>query len=263
MSLRLRIGFLLFLLLTPLAPIANEPFPYRSHYQDLDIISLSELRRQFDVSVLVDVRSSLEFSTLHIVNAVHIPLSNMGFVSSVQLLIQAFPEKQIVVYCNGHTCEKSYQAAQKLVQKGTHSKVFDGGVFDWVSEYPQLSVLMGESPVDAKNMISNADFQRHQLDVDAFVVASRSAHLIDIRDHFQRTLRHDMKNSRTIPIDRMLRILKSGLFKDKPLYIMDAVGRQVRWLQFHLEKEGYTKYYFLKGGVRALYNTDIPSSSGN
>jgi hypothetical protein len=30
---------------------------------------------------------------------------------------------------------------------------------------------------------------------------------------------------------------------------MDAVGKQVEWIQYYLESEGYTNYYFLDKGV--------------
>mgnify|MGYP003502318962 FL=1 len=40
-----------------------------------------------------------------------------------------------------------------------------------------------------------------------------------------------------------------GEFKGNQLLIMDAVGKQVEWIQYYLEAGGYTNYYFLDKGV--------------
>ena len=40
----------------------------------------------------------------------------------------------------------------------------------------------------------------------------------------------------------------------KRLYaeVVDQVGKQVRWLMYHLEDKGYKDYAFLKGGATAV-----------
>ena len=48
---------------------------------------------------------------------------------------------------------------------------------------------------------------------------------------------------------RLVSLVKKGEFKNKQLLIFDAVGKQVRWLQYHLEDGGYSDYYFLAKGV--------------
>ncbi|NIQ96147.1 MAG: sulfurtransferase, partial [Desulfuromonadales bacterium] len=54
---------------------------------------------------------------------------------------------------------------------------------------------------------------------------------------------------RSIPSDRLVKLLKQKKFRDGSLLITDAVGKQVRWLQYHLEDNGYTSYAFLDKGV--------------
>lgn len=39
--------------------------------------------------------------------------------------------------------------------------------------------------------------------------------------------------------------------RNKKLLIYDAVGKQVRWLQYLLEKNNVTGYYFMKGGIKS------------
>ena len=47
----------------------------------------------------------------------------------------------------------------------------------------------------------------------------------------------------------MVDLINKGEFKDKQLLILDAVGKQVEWLQYHLEAKGYSNYLFLEKGV--------------
>lgn len=52
------------------------------------------------------------------------------------------------------------------------------------------------------------------------------------------------------PFDRLIKnIIGKETFKDQTLLIFDQVGKQVRWLMYHLEATGYTKYYFLADGA--------------
>ena len=45
--------------------------------------------------------------------------------------------------------------------------------------------------------------------------------------------------------------------ENRPLYIYDAVGKQVRWLQYYLEAEKISNYYFMKGGANAFFDVPI------
>jgi hypothetical protein len=52
------------------------------------------------------------------------------------------------------------------------------------------------------------------------------------------------------PFDMLIKnIISKGQFTDQTLLIVDQVGKQVRWLMYHLEAAGYTNYYFLSGGT--------------
>ncbi|WP_019614338.1 rhodanese-like domain-containing protein [Psychromonas ossibalaenae] len=226
-------------------------FPDRNTFPELSYISITELREQLAQSLLIDVRSPLEFDTVHIHKAVNIPLSNLGFLNRIKRLSEQFPNRQLVVYCNGHRCQKSYQAGRLLLDHKINSRVFDAGITDWLNAYPELSVLLGKSPAAPQDIISEVEFQAHQLDSDSFIKSSKSHYLIDIRDITQRT--HisvtAVTHQRSITMAKMYKQIKQGRLKDKTLYIMDATGRQVRWLQYYLKKYHYTNYYFLKDGV--------------
>ncbi|WP_028865476.1 rhodanese-like domain-containing protein [Psychromonas aquimarina] len=229
----------------------NIHFPDRNTFPELSYISIADLREELSRSILIDVRTPLEFDTVHIQGAINIPLSNRGFLNRIKKLTAQFPDKQLVVYCNGHQCQKSYQAGRLLLDYKISSRVFDTGIIDWLKAYPQFTVLLGKNPAAPQDIISEAEFQAHLLSSESFIKSSQSNYLIDIRDIVQRTniTVTAVRHQRSITIAKMYKQIKQGRLKDKTLYIMDATGRQVRWLQYYLKKYHYTDYYFLKDGV--------------
>ncbi len=231
---------------------ADDPFPYRGTYNDVPVIELSDLISEYDKVFIVDVRSQLEFDVVHIENAVNISISNQGFESKVQK--QQAAGTKIITYCNGHTCKKSYKAARRLIKAGLENVyAFDAGIFDWIQANPEKSVLLGSQPADLSKLIPKSEYLAHVLDSDKFLSQAKNsdAMLIDVRDSFQRK-GNILQGSRSVPVDRFHKWLIAGNGKDQTLYIADAVGKQVKWLQYYLNKYGYENYYFLKGGIATV-----------
>ncbi|MCP4326104.1 MAG: rhodanese-like domain-containing protein, partial [Alteromonadales bacterium] len=72
--------YCLFLSLLHFTLLAQESnFPHRTQYSDLTYITIEQLKSSLQVSLVVDVRSELEFNTAHIINAWNVPFSNRGF----------------------------------------------------------------------------------------------------------------------------------------------------------------------------------------
>lgn len=232
---------------------AGDEFPFRGDYSDVPIIELSDLTNEGDNTFIVDVRSKLEFDVIHIANAVNISMSNRGF--ELKVKEQQPAGTKIITYCNGHTCKKSYKAARRLIAAGLENVyAYDAGIFDWVQANPNKSVLMGVQPAAADKLIPKSKLAPHMLDSAPFLsqATNENAILIDVRDNFQREGGKALQKSRSVPVDRFYKWLKAGNGKDQTLYIADAVGKQVRWLQYYLVEFGYENYYFLKGGVASL-----------
>ena len=118
-KLRITIISLIFTLVSSLC--FAEEFPYRKDYPGVPIIELKDLKAGYDEGsiVIVDVRSTLEFDTIHPKGASHVSLSNAGFEQNLQAFSEQNPGKKIAVYCNGITCLKSYNAAQKALDGET------------------------------------------------------------------------------------------------------------------------------------------------
>jgi len=229
----------------------DERFPLRQQYGSVVTISLQKFSQVFDDVIIVDVRSQLEFQTLHILNATNIPIANMGFMPKLRVL-RKNDQRPIIFYCNGTTCKKSYEANIIANKNGINNVLtFDLGVLGWVQEFPEKSVLLKQSPVDLNKLISQEKFNQHLLSPNDFIKKISADSLVfDVRDRFQRDVTILDEVTLSLPLDNFQNMLKLIEKKDTPIFIYDAVGKQIRWLQYFLEAEGIKKYYFLDGGIR-------------
>lgn len=253
--------FLAFCFLISVAGLlqADEGFPGRSLYPGVAVIELDELHRRLGGVTVVDVRSEFEFNTLHIVGAQHIPLSERDFADRVAALAQQ-DESQLVFYCNGRSCEKSYQAAVKAERAGVAGTVsFDAGIFDWARTFPNDTVLLGEPLADAGKLLTRDKFEAHLLPPEKFgLYLDEAGFAVDARDNQQRAgLALFMGREKRIPFDNRARweqLLAERTDNSAPLLIYDAVGKQVQWLQYFLEAKGVENYYFMAGGAKAFFD---------
>lgn len=234
------------------AAVAEEGYPLRAKFPKVKYMTTETLNKEYNSTIIVDVRSDLEFTVIRINRAMHIPVALATFGRELEKIRSRDSDKPIVFYCNGHTCAKAYEAAEQAMQLGFKNVfAYDAGIHDWVKAHSEKTTLMGVSPAPKNRLISKealvakkvgfADFKKKAEKSDAVV--------IDIREPFQRKDIPQVPKLRNIPSDRLLKLLESGEFKKNDLLILDAVGKQVEWLQYYLEKYGYKDYWFLKDGV--------------
>lgn len=255
---------LLFILLSSLSFNTNaaeeEGFPGRAKYPSVPFITLEDLHQKKKSVVIVDTRSKYEYATLHIKNAINIPISSLDFSSQIRKLYRQ-KKKTIVFYCNGHDCTKSYDAVikSKRFAKVDDTLAFDAGVFDWARKYPRESVLLGKTPINTANLISVKDFEKHLLKPKVFLERSNDKCIIlDVRDSAQRTDRIFAGYEQSVDLDDTIGIdkhINEAIAKKMPLCIYDAVGEQVRWLQYYLKQKNLKNYFFLDGGAKAFFET--------
>lgn len=237
-----------------------EAFPGRKLYPDVPIIELEDLYKQIEDVVVVDVRSKYEYETIRVKGALHIPVSGTRFGKDVKKL-RTKTSKPIVFYCNGHTCLKSYRATRRATTaKVERSYAFDGGIFDWARAYPERTVLLGQSPINVNDLISKDKFKKHLLEPAAF--KSRigpSAIVLDVRSRLQRNAAGLFAfDEKWVSLDKTAKLdlyIDRAKKEGKQLLVYDAVGKQVRWFQYYLEKKGLKDYYFMKGGAEGYYKT--------
>ena len=241
----------------------NKEFPGRDLYPEISYIELQDFYQKLKRKevIVVDVRSSYEYSTLRVKDAINIPLASKTFVSEIRKL-RVSDDRPIVVYCNGKTCMKSYKAARKCdIEKIDNVIAYDSGIMDFAKSFPKDALLLGKTLNDPKKLISKANFNKHLIDPDKFGerIANTSDIVLDVRDRFQREgisifvgreYRVSIDNTR-----RLDRYIDKAMKENKALLIYDAAGKQVRWLQYYLEDKGLKSYYFMKGGIGAYYKT--------
>ncbi|MGB1237117.1 MAG: rhodanese-like domain-containing protein [Pseudomonadales bacterium] len=244
------VTFLAALFFTTWVPASE--FPLREIYRSVATIEHAELAQRAQEFSIVDVRSKYEYDTLHIAGAVHISMSNAGFINKLEQL-RAARGQPIVFYCNGITCAKSYLASIKAMSHGIDQvRTFDLGVQRWAQHYPERTVLLAEPMRDSSALITDEQFIAHSLLAPRFhKMAAGDVMLLDIREPIQRDLIIFADRARLTPLDRVGAALKQARRAGVPLLIFDAVGKQVRWLQYRLQREKFEDYYFLRGGVRA------------
>jgi len=239
---------------------AND-FPGREKFPEISIYSKEQLKKNYDKVIIVDARSKLEFETLRVKNAINIPVASNDFTQRVAALRKKSKDP-IVFYCNGHTCFKSYIAAKKA-NKANIANVFayDEGLFSWARTYPNESVLLGQSPIDTKHIISKTAFKQRLLNPTEFSdLAFKSGSkkiIVDVRDRYQRGASGFFPGKeKWVSMDekeKMTKLFKKAVDEKKTLFIYDETGKQVRWLQYALEQNNVTNYFFMKKGAKAFY----------
>lgn len=232
---------------------ATDEFPLRKEYPGVPTISLEELRAQYNDVFIVDVRSAFEFDVIHILKAVNILVSNKAFAKNIEAIRPKEGAQKIVFYCNGFHCAKSYDATQEAIKAGFKNVfVFDAGIFDWAKDQPDKAVLLGKSPVDPAKLISKEALKAKMISYAQLKEKEGKVAIIDIRDSVQRDFIPKITGLRHIPLDRLKTLLAEGKFKAEEVVFIDAVGKQVNWLQYYLQYHGYEKYSFLENGMEAF-----------
>ena len=232
---------------------AEEGFPLRAKFPQVKYMSTETLHKDYQKVIIVDVRSKIEFDVIHINKAVHEPMATALFAKSIEKLRDKNGSAPMAFYCNGHSCAKSYEAAE-IAMKAGFANVFayDAGIQDWVKAHPDKTTLMGKTPAPAEKLISKEKFEKKSIGFNEFKAkaAAADAIIVDAREPFQRKEIPQLPGTlRNIPSDRLVELIKTGEFKGNTLLILDAVGKQVEWIQYYLEAGGYSNYYFLKKGV--------------
>lgn len=254
------------LLFTPLTHANSDEFPGRKEFPNVKIYSKEHLNSNFDQVLIVDTRSNYEFETIHINTSINIPVSSLDFAKQVKE-IRKQSDKPIVFYCNGRTCFKSYKATNAAIKNNIKNVfAYDAGMFEWAKTYPDKSTLLGNSPINPDDLLNKTVLKSHMLAPKKFSEMAyemgNAARIVDIRDVTQRAngIGYFVGMEYWISLNRkekIINFLRKANKKNKTLLIYDGVGKQVRWLQYTLEKENIKKYFFMEKGARGFYNQII------
>lgn len=234
---------------------AEEDFPLRAKYPMVRYMTTEALHRGYQSIIIIDVRSKIEHSVIRINNSINLPVSTALFIRDLARIRDKDGPTPIAFYCNGHTCAKSYEAAEKAMEGGFKNVyAYDAGIYDWVKAHPDKGTLMDKTPVPMNKLISRERLLERKIAYEEFARRAQdpAAMVIDIREPFQRETVPQFPALRNIPSDRFADLIRAGEFKGKRLLILDAVGKQVEWIQYYLEMYGYADYFFLDKGVAGV-----------
>lgn len=244
----------------------DEGFPGRNEFPEVKIYGKAQLNSDFNDVLIVDTRSNYEYETIHINNSINIPVSSKSFVEQVKE-IRFKSAKTIVFYCNGRTCYKSYKAATAAMEANiSNVYAYDAGMFEWAKTFPDKTTLLGQSPIDPTQLLSKSKLKSHMLKPKKFsqmvYEMGDKVSILDIRDITQRSnsIGYFIGLEYWISLNRKNKVigfLKKAKKENKTLLIYDAVGKQVRWLQYTLEQLKIKDYFFMEKGARGFYNQII------
>ncbi len=137
----------------------GDSFPLRPYYPEVPYITTEDLMDEYYSTRVVDIRSKFEYDVARINRAFLLPLNDPAFPEKLAKLRPKDDPTPLVFYCNGHTCAKSYQAAQLALSLGfVKVFVYDGGIFDWIQAAPDMATLMGETPARTERVITDSRF---------------------------------------------------------------------------------------------------------
>ena len=236
----------------------DDAFPHRAKFKTVPVMEAAALRKELGTAIVVDVRSHYEYETLHIKGAMHIALSKEKLPAEVKVLRAKSANAPIVFYCNGHSCKKSYEAAELAMNAGVANVfAYDAGLDTWTKQYPDQSVLLGKSPVQSSDFISSAEFKKRLITTQDFEARlEKGAMVLDIRDLRQRDVMLFPMRELRAPLDEAQKIavaVAQAKKSKKTLLVYDKVGKQTRWFQYYLEQQGVKDYYFLDGGAEGYH----------
>jgi glyoxylase-like metal-dependent hydrolase (beta-lactamase superfamily II)/rhodanese-related sulfurtransferase len=106
----------------------------------------SSLLEQDPQTKILDVRSTLEFSQVHIEHSLNIPIDMIS--AKINELSQS--KQNYLVLC--HTGNRAAMAADMLIQSGIHTvKVMEGGIIRWQKE--KLPVIKGQGGMSLERQV--------------------------------------------------------------------------------------------------------------
>jgi rhodanese-related sulfurtransferase len=237
-------------------------FPLREKYPLLPTISTEDLLA-LENPVVIDARNAVEYDVIHVDGALNQLVGDMEkkFLDGVR---KHHPDAPIVFYCNGVTCSKSYKAGEKARVWGFDNFfVYDAGIFAFAETAPERAVFFGEA-LDAKSvgekLISKEELEKSCKPPAEFIELMRSGdwRIYDVRDKTERQEAPiKVGKMAKVTMDEFVSFLDRGAVPKSKILIFDNVGKQVRWLQYYLEKAGVTNYVFLDGGVGAWLDAGL------
>lgn len=242
-----------------------DKFPKRIFYPQLDYIDTQELSKglqenKYDV---IDVRDATSYKALHVKSATNIFIKSETFKKDV-LDFAAQSNKPLVVYCNGISCSKSYDASVKMKElfaKNNINKIvrtYDSGINAIAYAQNDMVLKNGKEISQDNPLIAINKIKEHTLTPEAFenFIATNNADdyaILDLREKNERIIYKlfMFQSEKKIALnqkDKIIAFLNTVKKDKKTLMVYDIAGRQINGLYELLNITGIKKWHYLEGG---------------
>ena len=243
----------------------SEQFPKRKYYPQLNYIETQEFanglkKHDYDV---IDVRSETSFKALHVKSAANIYIKSKTFDQEI-LNFAKQSNNPFVVYCNGISCSKSYEASKKIINllKKMHVKkrvlTYDSGINAIAYAHNEFVLKDGKAISKTNPLISLAKIEEHTLKPVEFenYLTEHSTDeyvMLDIRNKSEKIILklfmfHREKNITLDDRTKLITFLNKIKEEGKTLLVYDASGRQINGLYELLNITGIEKWHYMEGG---------------
>ena len=233
--------------------------PLVDQFKGLSAISQADLATQLEKYTIVDVRTALEFETLHIQGAHNIEYPSTKFGKKIETLHQK-EKKPMVFYAGGVFCVEPLQATQAAHDLFDVNEVhaYPGGISEWIKEQAGKTTYKGVSPAPQKKLISTSQYEKHLLAPMAFEEKiSDKYEVLDVRTYNEREgVGIFFGHESWAPLNRygkLLKTIKQAQSKGKMFLVFDDHGHRTQMLQYIFRDLGIKDYYFMEGGAKNYY----------
>jgi rhodanese-related sulfurtransferase/biotin operon repressor len=99
-----------------------------AHRDEMEPVAAADLLKRIKrkLVTVLDVRPAEEFAAGHIPGAINVPVENLeGYISRLP------KRKEVVAYCRGPYCLMSFEAVEKLRQRGFRARRLENGLPEW------------------------------------------------------------------------------------------------------------------------------------
>ena len=243
----------------------SEQFPKRQYYPQLNYIDTQTFVRgleknRYDV---IDVRSDAQFKALHVKSATHIMLKNRTFEQDILAFVKQ-SKKPLVVYCNGYSCDKSYEASNKIMtlfkKEHIEKKIFtyDSGINAIAYAHNKLVLKNGKKVSKDNPLADIKKVREHTLkphDFEQYLASHQLKEyaLLDIRDISEKNviklfMLHREKNITLDQRNKLITFLNKIKKQNKTLLVYDASGGHINDLYELLTFVGIKDWHYMEKG---------------
>lgn len=232
----------------------------KSEIPTIDTNELTAKINSGEVFLLLDVRTTQEFTSGHIKQAVNLPLDQIDNQIGKLALAKSY---EIITMCDGTGCNRSDQAAAKLIGLGfSNVKSYHDGITAWqLAGKPVVTTTL--DPNDFIKLFE--DFKTKEISISEAKkkIDSKNVTLIDVQTQQNNATAH-IDGAIYMDLGNSSEQAASGLIpKTKPIIFYSEDGLRSKIATQAFLDHGYKDVYNMAGGLKAWKDAGNTTKSNN